>query len=51
MSFLADTEVVCSRKLTYLDLAWGEVRIELKLMLFEPKLEVLAESVRDTNRH
>ena len=51
MSFLDDTGVVYSRKLTYLDAAWSEVRIEVKLKLFEPKLEVLAENVGDTNRH
>ena len=48
VDFLGNMGVVCSRKLTYIDSAWGEGRIELKLM-FEPKLEVLPENVHDTN--
>ena len=32
VSFLGDTAVVCSRKLTYLDSAWCSVQIALKLI-------------------
>ena len=49
MSFLGDTGVVCSLKLTYLDSAWCSVQIGLKLIRFRKPTFIDLNPVRFTS--